>query len=182
MLASERPRSNIVFMLRHLPMRTGTPWLATLRKRRRSIALALLPTLALWAMSGSACLAMLTAATPAQPQAEHSAAAHAGPHAAADHDDHGHAPAPAPAECPHCPPAHAVADRAHPSCSTTGESSTGNTPQKSFSQSGTPLFAVAHWLLPVTSAIPPLIAGLPPGTVQRPARVPLNIRHCVFLI
>ena len=157
-----------------------TACLATLRKRRRSIALLLLPALALWAMSGSACLAMLAAATPVQQQTEHPADAPVGHHAAAQHETHDAAPAPA--DCPHCPPGHHTADFAHGSCSAAGDSASGKAPQKDDSAAATPLVAIAGWAARSTSAVPPLITPVAPDPAQLRAPVPIRIRHCVFRI
>ena len=175
MLAPDQPRSNINFM----PTTRGTTWFAMLRKRRRGVALTLLPALAFWAASGSACLTMLLASTPAHAHAGHSASEHTGHHAGAH--PAAHDPAPAPADCPHCPPGHSAGNVAHSSCAQADVAADGKALHKSCS-AGAPLLAAARWAVPAAAAAPPLIHGTASNTTRPLAAVPIHIRHCVFLV
>ncbi|RPI59135.1 MAG: hypothetical protein EHM50_09695 [Lysobacterales bacterium] len=135
---------------------------------------------------------------------EHAESAHAG-HAERTHRDpvaaphHGHeaqgAPAsddtaPAPSDgggehCPHCPPGFergaAIAhDDDHSSCSTLEDlTNVAASHAKDAPQPLVPFVGLAAFTLP-----PPLASPLapPPFRAARTPSVPLNIRHCVFLI
>jgi hypothetical protein len=124
----------------------------------------------------------MTAGAPAtQPQVEHSGSAHAMHHEAAHPDadqHHGNRTG----DCPHCPPGHDAANVAHASCSAATASATGSSLHKSPSAEAMPIVALALWVGPAVGAAPPLILGMPPGATRRSPVVPINIRHCVFLI
>ena len=161
--------------------------LNALRKRRRAIAWALLPAIALWAASGSACFAMLASATAAGPSTEHAAEAHAGHHssggASGSHAQHGHTPAPMPApapDCPHCPPGHVAADGAHSTCSVNTDAAS-SAAKSSPAGDATPLLPV-RWVPATVSAAPPLIRPTPSAAARRAAGVPIHLRRSVLRI
>lgn len=120
---------------------------------------------------------------------------HAAAHSQHAHQGHGSMPAnpetaPAPDEhgsdhCPHCPSAlegaaAIVHGNDHSSCAALADlTNVAASHAKDASQPLTPLFAAAAFTLPPPLASPPPRA---PSRAVRIPTVPLNVRHCVFLI
>ena len=108
-------------------------------------------------------------------------------HAQHGHEDHGadvatHDSAPAPADhgsedCPHCPPG---THGDHGSCVALEDlKNVAASHAKDALQPLAPLLAPAAFMLPPPLAWP---WPPPPSSAVRVASVPLNVRHCVFLI
>jgi hypothetical protein len=153
-------------------------WLATLRRRRRSILCALLPAFALSVATGPTCAAMRGAPTSGTTVELHDS------HDARASHHHGSAPTeePAPAiPCPHCPLESGAANAGHATCVTAdAQESSGAAPAKA-PTTPPPVF-LASWLLPAARASPPLIGTPFAHTVPPADSVTLTIRHCVLLI
>ena len=151
-------------------------WLAALRRRKRAILGALLPAVALAALSPTACAAILGAgsAKPAAIQEAHHHHDAGGAQVAAD-------PAPAFTLCPHCPFSSGAANAGHDGCAAAAEQDEGRG-LKSTSASERILAVLdAYAILPGPHVAPPLrttgAARAPP-----PPAVSLTLRHCVLLI
>jgi hypothetical protein len=153
--------------------------LATLRRWRRAVSSALLPVFGLWALTAPACFAQVDSgalhSSPVVAHAQHAAAEPA--HYGAAHD---HSPATPPTEhCPHCPPV-ADADTSPSLC--VGVTTAASVPQKNAAlDSGA--HVVAMRFAPLLSPQEPRPRHVTlPDTARYRLAVPLNIRHCVFLI
>jgi hypothetical protein len=161
-------------------------WLQALRRRRRAVVCALLPAFALSAISTPACAAMLAAAAGASAQIhEHAPHQHAAGHSAHEHAAaHADEPAaPAAPPCPHCPLESVAANAGHASCTAVDGQDDGDIAQPSSTGDRLPQLLLPSWLLPAARAAPPSFAAIAhacPPPVR--ASIPLNLRHCVFLI
>ena len=153
--------------------------LATLRRWRRDVCSVLLPAFGLWAFTAPACLARLGSALP-EPTATALAASHMGHDHASMHDEHaGHAASTQ--HCPHCPPATDTGTSPVPCTVDAGASATG-VPSKGAAAESAPLFIAARFAPPPSVPTLRLREAGAPDTARYRAHVPLNIRHCVFLI
>jgi len=153
---------------------------AILRRWRRAICSALLPAFAVWALTTPACFAGVDSTAAQQPVAATHAshAADADMHHAPAH--HEHSGAPAATDCPHCPPSNA--ETAPTVCVVDAGVSASSPPQKgAAAESGHVLVATRFAPLPSNLGVR-LRDAAAPDTTRAFAHVPLNIRHCVFLI
>ena len=151
-------------------------WLATLRTHKRAVLRALLPAVALAAVSGPACAAMAAA-----PEVAPAVQEHGGSHT--QHGDaHAHAAEqPLSGPCPHCPLEAGGANVGHTTCAIADGHDSGVAPAQSAPHELPPVL-VRDWTLPAARAAPPLIAT-PAGAEQAPPpKLPLNLVHCVLVI
>jgi len=150
-------------------------WLATLRAHKHALLRALLPVFALAVVTAPACAAAMAA-----PHASVGTHLHDHTHA---HD--GHSPQPAPESptppCSHCPLDAGAANVGHATC-TIADGQDGAVALAKDVPQELPLLPVHDWTLPAARAAPPLIVTLPRSPKPLAATVPLNIRHCVFVI
>jgi len=153
-------------------------WLATLRRRRREILCAVLPVIALSAVSGPACASMSgSSGTSTESHGSHDA------HAVGHHSaSHAHAPVAPTLPCPHCPLDSGAANASHAGCVTIdAQQDDGAAPPNSADTPVPPVF-LARWLLPAARASPPSIALAIAHHIPPALAVPLTLRHCVLLI
>jgi hypothetical protein len=156
--------------------------IAALRKWRRAISLAVLPTFASWSLSAAACFGM-----PLQvANDEMTVDAHVDHDMSSSHSSHGtpsqmheHSGMP---DCAHCPPA--TDDSQAPSTICVADGTSNATAPKAsaapdllqlFTQSRAPALS---WV----AAPPPLILSAVVTDAPHVEHTPLNVRHCVFLI
>jgi hypothetical protein len=145
------------------------------------VLFALLPALAASVASGSTCVAMAGAGqtTVAQQAATPPAHAPHSHHVTADHASDAATPSTTP--CPHCPLMSGAANAAAANCTLAAtQADVAASAFASFAdlvQAPPPL-----WISPSAGAIPPLIGRPPSFTAPPPSRLPLSIRHCVWLI
>ena len=161
----------------------STTLLGALRQRIRGVALALLPALTLAAASAPACAAMDAASgTPLSATQAHDSHAHSSDsHAHAQHEHDSSSPA-STEPCPHCPLETGAANAGHAVCAV-GDGQTGAAISQTSVGPDLPAAALLpHWMLPAADAIPPLIGARVRQRTTLPPAVPLNIRHCVYLI
>jgi hypothetical protein len=155
--------------------RNPAHWLAALRRRKRAILAALLPAVALSAVSPIVCAAMLGASSATTVTIQEGHAHHGAAEGAETPTD----VTPSFPPCPHCPLGSGAANAGHGICSAADDQDDGRGPKPA---------AASERILAVLIALPPAHAAPPPlrkaGTPRAPPphAVPVNIRHCVLVI
>jgi hypothetical protein len=155
--------------------RNPAHWLAAFRRRKRAILAALLPAVALSAVSPIVCAAILGASSKTTVPIQEAHAHHGAAEPAETPTDG----TPSFPPCPHCPLGSGAANAGHSICSAADDRDDGRGPKPAAASERILAMLIA---VPAAHAAPPPLRNPGAARAPPPHAVPVNIRHCVLVI